>query len=66
MVRLLIEHGADVSAHDKNHSTPLHLASSSLENAETVRFLLEHGADATPLNEAHKTPLHLVASWVSP
>ena len=63
-VRLLIKHGADVSARDKTHSTPLHLAAQA-GSPETVRLLLEHGADVTALDGRHKTPLHLASSWVS-
>jgi ankyrin repeat protein len=63
-VRLLIKHGADVSAQDKTHSTPLHLAA-FCGSSEGVRLLLEHGADVTILDGNHKTPLHLASSWVS-
>jgi ankyrin repeat protein len=63
-VRLLIKHGADVSAQDKTHSTPLHLAAFT-GSSETVRLLLEHGADVSVLDESHKTPLHLASSQVS-
>jgi ankyrin repeat protein len=63
-VRLLIEHGADVSAQDKTYSTPLHLAASDV-SAETVRLLIEHGADVAAKDEGHRTPLHLASSWVS-
>ena len=61
----MIKHGADVTAQDKSHATPLHVASSSLISAESVRLLIEHGADATAKNETRRTPLHLVSSWVS-
>lgn len=63
-VRLLIKHGADVSAQDKTYSTPLHLAAFS-GSAETVSLLLEHGADVNVLDGSHKTPLHLASSWLS-
>jgi len=62
-VRLLIEHGVDVTAQDGSHSTPLHLAS-SLGSLEIVRLLIEHGADVTAQDVSHRTPLHLVSSWV--
>lgn len=63
-VRLLIEHGADVTAQDESSLTPLHLASSSgIPNI--VQLLLEHGALATAQDRRRKTPLHLVSSWVS-
>jgi ankyrin repeat protein len=63
-VRLLIKHGADVTANDDNNSTPLHLASSK-GSIETVQILLEYGADVTARDGKHMTPLHLASSWVS-
>ncbi|KAH9014386.1 ankyrin repeat-containing domain protein [Lactarius pseudohatsudake] len=65
IVRLLIEHGADVSVQDKTQSTPLHLAAHSA-NSETVRLLLEHGADIAALDQIRRTPLHLASSWRRP
>jgi ankyrin repeat protein len=62
-VRLLIKHGADVTAQDEACSTPLHLASSH-GSADTVRLLIEHGADVTAKDGDHRTPLHLVSSPV--
>ena len=64
IVRVLIEHGADVTMQDKAHSTPLHLAS-SMGNTEIVRLLLQHGADVATQDENNRTPLHLTSSWVS-
>ena len=63
-VRVLIEHGADVTMQNGAHSTPLHLASSK-GNTETVRLLLQHGADVVTQDENNRTPLHLASSWVS-
>ena len=63
-VRVLIEHGADVTMQDRAHSTPLHLASSR-GSTETVRLLLQHGADVATQDENNRTPLHLASSWVS-
>jgi ankyrin repeat protein len=65
-VRLLIKHGADVTAQDEAHSTPLHLAS-SCASTETVRLLIEHGAkvNCNARDGSHRTPLHLVSSCVS-
>jgi hypothetical protein len=40
-VRQLIEHGADVTAQDVHHMTPLHMAS-SLVSAEIMQLLLQH------------------------
>ena len=61
---LLINHRADVSAHDETHSTPLHLAS-LFGSAETVQVLIDHGAVVTVQDKNHWTPLHLVSSQVS-
>ena len=63
-VRLLIEHGADVTAQDGSNMTPLHLASFS-GTPGIVRLLLEHGACVTAQDKSCKTPLHLASSWVS-
>lgn len=63
-VRLLINHGMDVTAKDESLSTPLHLASSS-GVPDIVRLLIESGADVTAKNRSSRTPLHLASSWVS-
>ena len=65
IVRLLVEHGADVTAKDKSSSTPLHLAS-SFGTPEIVRLLIERGVDITAEDESRKTPLHLASGsrWV--
>ena len=60
-VQLLIRHGADVTARDDTHSTPLHLASSKW-GVETVELLIQHGADVNAQNGNQSTPLHLAAS----
>ena len=63
-VRVLLEHGADVTAQDDAYSMPLHLASS--EGAPDIaRLLIEYGADINSLDGNRKTPLHLAASGVS-
>ena len=64
IVRLLIEHGADVIAQDESHVTPLHLASLSWI-PEIVGLLLERGACATAKDKRCRTPLHLASSSVS-
>ena len=53
-----------MSAQDKTHSTPLHLAAHS-GSPDTVRLLIEHGADATVFDGSGRTPLHLASSLVS-
>jgi ankyrin len=42
---MLIEHGADVTAQNKDRATPLHLARKG--QVEVARMLIEHGADVT-------------------
>ncbi len=61
VLRLLIQHGADVNARNKTRSTPLHLASSN-SSIDDVRLLIQHGADVIARDEDHSTPLHLAAS----
>jgi ankyrin repeat protein len=66
LVELLAEHGADVSAVDRNDNlTPLHLAAFA-GSAETVRYLLAHGAKVDAPGFEGSTPLHqaLVGSRV--
>ena len=50
-----------MTALDRTHSTPLHLASSK-GSAETVNLLIQHGAHVNAQNESRSTPLHLAAS----
>ena len=59
--RILLEHGADPTAHDDNGATPLHLASSG-GHVEAAQILLEHGADPTAQDKNGATPLHLASS----
>ena len=56
MVRLLLQHGANVMAQDINGITLLHLAVSN-EQEEVVRILLEAGADAGTKDSTGTTPL---------
>jgi ankyrin repeat protein len=63
-IRLLIEHGADITAQDETHTTPLHLAT-TLGVPEIVQLLIECGADVTAQDWRHRTPLHMASSWVS-
>ena len=46
MARLLIEHGAEVNAKDKNGETPLHKHKAAFDNSlDVARLLIEHGAN---------------------
>ena len=44
IARLLVEHGADITARTNDGSTPLHVAS-RLGGVGVVQSLIEHGAD---------------------
>ena len=57
VVRLLLEHGADVHAQDKVHTTPLQLASCN-GMAEIARVLLDAGAAANSKGLNGRSPLH--------
>ena len=56
MCQMLLEHKADVCAHEDNGDTPLHFAASR-GHLEVARMLLEHKADVNALNEEGSTPL---------
>ena len=67
MVRMLLDHGANVDAEDDWHQTPLHQVLDDLDedNAwdnedffEVAKLLVERGADVNALNTNHETPLH--------
>ena len=58
LAQRLLESGADVNAQNKDHETPLHLAS-RLRLHEMARLLLKHGADVNLMNAEGKTPLQL-------
>ena len=64
IVKLLVDHGADVATQDETLSTPLHLAACR-GSTETVRLLIEHSADVTARDRSNRTPLHLALSKVS-
>jgi ankyrin repeat protein len=57
VARLLLDHGADLTATNDYNSTPLHLAASHGHGA-VVQLLLERGADVTVTNKSNDTPLH--------
>ena len=57
--QLFVEHGADVNIRDKEHGTPLHLASYIL-NLKLIRVLLDHGAKVNAEDNCGRTPLHRV------
>src|SRR6266850_1477920 len=60
VARVLVEHGANVTARDDGGATPLHQAS-RYGGMDLVRFLIKHGANVTTRNKYGGTPLH----WAS-
>jgi uncharacterized protein len=74
-IRLLLEHGADVNAQQKNGTTPLMFASglgygtgvfstdfaTPAELLESVKVLVAAGADVNAVSDAGETPLHFSA-----
>ena len=60
LARRLLESGADVNAQNKDHDTPLHLAS-RLRLHDMARILIEHGADVNVKNSEGKSPLQLAS-----
>ena len=64
IVKLLIDHGADVASQDETWSTSLHLAAYCGSSTQVVQLLIEHGADVTAHDRSNKTPLHSALSKV--
>jgi hypothetical protein len=60
VVRLLLEHGADINVQTRRGWTPLHYASFN-GALEFVRLLLEHGANVEAKNNYGKTALQVAA-----
>ena len=56
IVRLLVEHGADVNAQDNDGYTAL-LVAAMLGDVEVVRLLVEHGADVNAQDNDGRTAL---------
>ena len=57
LARMLVEHGADVSAQKKDGSTVLHLASES-GHVDVSRMLVERGGDVSAQKKDGSTALH--------
>ncbi|KAF8263087.1 hypothetical protein EI94DRAFT_1741814 [Lactarius quietus] len=60
VVRLLLEHGADLNACEPNHSTVLYQASSH-RWLEVARLLLNYGAKVDEKDEDGKTPFQIAS-----
>jgi ankyrin repeat protein len=58
LARLLVTHGADVTAQDDRGSTLLHVATRT-DSADIARFLVEHGVNARICDNDGLTPLRL-------
>jgi ankyrin repeat protein len=61
VVKLLIQHGADVNALFRCKETALHHAATGRHTFEAVRLLVEHGADPEARDAFDLTPLQLAA-----
>jgi len=59
VVKVLLDHGADVNAKNRRSSTPLHWA---IPSETKVRLLLEHGASINTKQVDGRTPLYTAAS----
>ena len=60
VVHLLLEHGAELSAQDKDGRTALHLASEN-GHEKVALLLLEHGAELSAQDKDGRTALHLAS-----
>ena len=71
VAHLLLEHGANIDARNKEGHTPLHRGLVRLGDGagahyfDTMRLLLEHGADVDALDDAQSTPLHMASEYGS-
>jgi ankyrin repeat protein len=62
---LLIAHGADVNARDKDGHTPLFEAMNQIPwHKDVAALLLAHGADPNIGDNEGETPLHEAANWI--
>ncbi len=66
MAQILLEHGADVTAVDKNGNTALHhFSHDSQLGLNMIEFLVNNGADINVLNNHGETPIDVVTNWPS-
>jgi len=67
IVRLLLQHGADVNAKNHRGQTALHLLRPrDLRECNILELLLAHKALVNGLDSEYKTPLHYVVPWSLP
>lgn len=57
IVKMLVEHGADVEAWDADHHLNGLMAAVYWGNHDIARYLLESGSDPNVVNDTHETPL---------
>ena len=60
IIKLLIEHGADVNAINERGMTALHASISYGCKLEVVKLLVENGADVNATNDSNETALDMV------
>lgn len=64
LVKLFLDHNADINARSERLATPLHLALSHKENHEPiVNHLLQNGADVNARDGIDSTPLHRAVGY---
>lgn len=61
VVRVLLQHGADVSGSNGVAQSPLHTAAAGIDSGDSVRLLLDAGGDLKARDSAGRTPLHVAA-----
>ena len=59
IVRVLLEHGAEVNKQDERGRTALQRAIWNIRNLDVAQFLLEQGADPNIRNNSGQTALHI-------
>ena len=73
VARVLLDHGANVSAEDNRGQTPLLRVSGSERYSgkgrrgavfDMAQLLVEHGADVNARDKEHETPLHLASYYI--